>query len=256
MCNVSVAPFHLRRLLFRRRARAIFRCPDKISARSVSGQFIVIGADGNFAAGRFASRRHQHRFCPARTRAAGRFRRTHQAIALARIGIKPDAPWRGKIFLALHPAQSLDEDVKIVTTPSTGGWSYQVRLPDVLSRARFTRALVSVLLLEFANRNAQSHSAEIPAWLADGLSQQLLSENSSEIILSSPDKIINGLPLNPMVINERGFDPLAGARRVLQKFPALTFEQLSWPTGAQLSGDGRRRLSRQRPVVRQRICSV
>ena len=166
--------------------------------------------------------------------------------------LKPDAPWRGKIFLALHPAQSLDENVTIVSTPSANGWNYQVELPDVLPRTRFARALISTLLLEFANRSAQSHSAEIPAWLADGLSQQLLADNSSEIILSSPDKLINGLAQNRMVATESGIDPLAGARRVLRNSPALTFDQLSWPTDAQLMRRRRRRVSRQRAVVCER----
>jgi hypothetical protein len=112
-----------------------------------------------------------------------------------------------------------------------------VQLPDVLSRSRFIRALVSTLLLEFANRNAQSHSAEIPAWLADGLSQQLQAENFSEIILSSPDKMMNGLAQNRTVATQSGLDPLAGARETLRNYPTLTFQQLSWPTGAQRSGN-------------------
>ena len=49
--------------------------------------------------------------------------------------------------------------------------------------------------------------------------------------------MVNGLPVTRTSATERGLDPLAGARRVLQQFPPLTFEQLSWPTDAQLSGD-------------------
>jgi hypothetical protein len=137
----------------------------------------------------------------------------------------------------LHPAQSLDEEVTISSMLSADGWSYQVQLPDILSRSHFTRALVSTLLLEFADRNAQSHFAEIPAWLVDGLSQQLQAENSSEIILSSPDKIMNGLVQNRTVATQSGLDPLAGARETLRNYPALTFQQLSWPTTTQCFGD-------------------
>jgi hypothetical protein len=147
--------------------------------------------------------------------------------------------WRGQIFLTLHPARSLDEDVAVISTPLDGGWNYRVELPDVLSRTRLARALTGVLLLEFANRNAQSHSAEIPAWLNDGLALQLLaagSLGSSEIILSEPHQIVNGLSLTRTDAIEGVFDPLAGARRALQNHPALTFGQLSWPTAAQLSG--------------------
>ena len=106
--------------------------------------------------------------------------------------------------------------------------------------------MVSALLLEYANRGAQSHSAEIPVWLTDGLSQQMLAAGSPETILSAPDKVLNGLPVTQnsdnlavsrLSQNTRGHAPLADARRMLKNSPALTFEQLSWPTDAQLNGD-------------------
>ena len=73
--------------------------------------------------------------------------------------------------------------------------------------------MTGVLLLEFANRNARARSAEIPAWLTDGLSQQLLAADWQEIILSSPAKMVNGLPDSRTVTTARGMDSLAGARR-------------------------------------------
>ncbi|MGH7977490.1 MAG: hypothetical protein ACREC8_12635, partial [Limisphaerales bacterium] len=218
------------------RAQADFSLPGKISAHSVSGQFIVSGADGISALAAspaIATNADFVRLEPALLAVSAE--RIKQSL-WRELKINPNSPWRGRIFLALHPARSLDEGVTIISTPSIGGWSYQALLPDVLPRARFARALVSVLLLEFANRDARAHSAEIPDWLADGLSQQLLAENSSEIILSSPDKIINGLEQTRLVRVEKGIDPLANARRVLRNDSALTFEQLSWPTGAQLKG--------------------
>ena len=147
--------------------------------------------------------------------------------------------WRGQIFLALHPARSLDENVTVVSTPLAGGWNYRVELPDVLSRTRLMRAMAGVLLLEFADRNAGTRPAEIPAWLNDGLALQLLaagSLSSSEIILSPPNHIVNGLSLTRTDAIEGVPDPLADASRTLQNQTALTFGQLSWPTGAQLSG--------------------
>ena len=108
------------------------------------------------------------------------------------LDIDPNAPWRGQIFLALHPAQSADENVAIVSERFAGDWNYQVRLPDVLPRTRFARAMTGVLLLEFANRNARARCAEIPAWLTDGLSRQLLADDWQELILSSPAKRVSG----------------------------------------------------------------
>ncbi|MGA2029895.1 MAG: hypothetical protein ABSG87_07460 [Verrucomicrobiota bacterium] len=142
--------------------------------------------------------------------------------------------WRGEIFLALHPAQSLDENVTIVSERSPNGWNYHVALPDILTRDRFMRTMTSVVLLEYANRNANTHSAEIPAWLTDGLSQQRLVSGTSEIILSSPNSIVNSLQQNSTIMNEHGMDPLSDAKRVLDGNLPLTFEQLNWPTEAQL----------------------
>ena len=75
--------------------------------------------------------------------------------------------------------------------PTAG--NYRVTLPDILPRTRFLRALTGVMLLEFANRGAGARSAEIPAWLTDGLSQQLLATGTVAMVLSSPGKVVNGV---------------------------------------------------------------
>ena len=211
-----------------------------ITTHSVSGQFVVSGVPSRpgesplAAAPEIATNASFVRLQPALLAVSAE--RIRESLR-RELDIPPNAPWRGKIFLALHPAQSLDEDVTIVSEPFAGGWNYHVALPDVLSRARFARAMTGVLLLELANRAAAAPaSAEIPAWLIDGLSQPLLAPGMSETILSSPDKKVNGLPVSRTMATQHGLDPLAGARRVLRDYPALTFGQLSWPADAQLSG--------------------
>ena len=164
------------------------------------------------------------------------------------LGIAPNAPWQGKVFLVLHPAQSLDENVTIVSQPFLSGWNYQVQLPDVLPRTRFLRAMTGVLLLEWANHNASGgRAAEIPAWLADGLAQQLSDPGSPGVVLSTPGRLVDGMPQNRAVTPQRGLDTLAGARRVLSDHAALTFDQLAWPSEDQLAGrdDGVYRASAQ-----------
>jgi hypothetical protein len=226
-------------------ARAQTSFPDTSSARSVSGQFIVTGVPSHLAGSRLAAMPEIAtntdfvRLEPALLAVSAERIKESLRRELNREFKNPgvNAPPHGKIFLVLHPAQSTDEDVTIVSQRSPGGWDYQVRLPDVLSRTRYLRAMTGVLLLEFANRDpAQRDSAEIPAWLTDGLSQELLAAAWQEIILSSPDKVVNGLPVSRTVTTTRGMDSLAGARRVLRDHAVLTFEQLSWPTDAQLSG--------------------
>jgi hypothetical protein len=214
--------------------QAEFSLPKTELARGVSGQFIVTSASplsSLAATPRIVADTNFVRLEPSLLAiSAERIKET------LRRELGSDNQWRGKIFLVLHPAQSPNEEVTIVSERFANGWNYHVSMPDVLSRTRFVRAMVSVVLLEFANRNASTRSAEIPEWLADGLSQQLLAADGRKIVLSSPSRVVNGLPQSRIVESQRGMDFLADARRVLRDYPTLTFEQLSWPTGAQLAG--------------------
>jgi hypothetical protein len=222
-------------LIFQLPARAQSPLSGLISTRSVSGQFIVVGPKQiSPIANSFAFRTNSEliRLDPALLAISAE--RIKESL-WRELGINNQ--WRGQIFLALHPAHSTDENVTIVSTKFSGGWDYHVELPDILSRTRFMRALAGVTLLEFADRNADARAAEIPAWLVDGLSQQLLAPGDSETILSSPDNTINGFAENRTVTTRRGLDPLAGARNILKNSTALTFDQLSWPDDDQLFGD-------------------
>jgi hypothetical protein len=216
--------------------RAQFQSPGTITTRSVSGQFIVTGESRISPLGTLPDVADDTNFVRLEPALLAVSAERIKSLLWQELDVDPAAQWRGQIFLVLHPAQSLDENVTIISTPFINGWNYRVELPDVLPCSRFVRALTGVLLLEFANRDAGASLAETPSWLTDGLSQQLLAVGSSEIVLSSPNKIVNNLPVTRTDINERGFDPLAGARRTLQNQPALTFDQLSWPHDAQLSG--------------------
>ena len=201
-------------------ARAQSPLLDPTSTRSsVSGQFIVVGAKPASPSVRSSD---------AATN-AGLVRLEPALLAVSaervkkplwrQLGIDPMTPWRGRIILALHPASSPDENVTIISTRFAGVWNYRVELPDVLSRTRLTRALTGAVLLELANRdNSGDHSAEIPAWLTEGLAQQLLAD-APEMIVSPPDTLVNGLPENRIIDVERGVDALAKSRPVLQTTP-------------------------------------
>jgi hypothetical protein len=225
-------------VLFLTKARAQFSPPDGTATHSISGQFIIMGGPVSSLASSpaIANDASLVRLEPAllsisAERIKGLLRRE--------LGISPDAPWQGKIYLVLHPAVSTDEDVTIVSQPfADGEWSYRVQLPDVLSQTRFLRAITGVLLLEMANRNAAGgRSAEIPAWLTDGLALEPPAAASPELILSTPPKVEDGLPVSRTVETQRGLDSLANVHHVLRDQGTLTFQQLSWPTDAQAAGD-------------------
>jgi hypothetical protein len=211
-----------------------------VTTRSVSGQFIISGTGGSRLAATpaVATNADFIRLEPAPLAvSAERIREAlHRELNPESWGLNPVTPPRAKIYLVLHPARSTDETVTVVSRHSAGGWDYQVRLPDVLPRIRFVRALTGVLLLQDANRDDRERSAEIPAWLIDGLSEKLLAAEGPKIVLSPPARLVTGRADSRTLATIQGLDPLAGPRRMLRGQTPLTFAQLSWPTATQLAG--------------------
>lgn len=154
------------------------------------------------------------------------------------LGLSPTAPWTGKIFVTLYSARSVDDRVVIAPTPFLKSWNCALELPDLINSNRYARALSAVLLLELANRRTPvtARSAELPAWLVDGLAREVVESDEAPSILSTPTKVVNEHLQSSLESNKRGLDPLAAARQALQKSPALTFDQLSWPNDAQMNG--------------------
>jgi len=223
-------------LLAAARGQSVFSAP--VATSSVSGQFIVSSASEDrpyFRRPDVGTNVSVLRLEPSLLAVSAEH---FKAVLWREIGLAPGSSWSGKIFLALHPAHALDEPVLLTTQPFVRSWNYRVELPDLISRTRCARAFSAVLLLELANRNVpiDGRSATLPNWLVDGLARQVLRVEETQVILSSPTKVENDITLTRFNEQRRGLDPLAEVRRVLQSAPALTFEQLSWPTAAQVDG--------------------
>lgn len=137
--------------------------------------------------------------------------------------------WQGKIFLSLYPTEKAGQPITIVSERLKNGWQYGIEMPALIERDRYVRAIVQTLLLEMANRAADMRSAEIPAWLTEGLTQQLLSANDIEIVLTAPTG--NGALLSLMATNRsaRRDTPVQQAHNKLEGQPPLSFDALSWP---------------------------
>ena len=95
-----------------------------------------------------------------------------------------------------------------------------------------------MLLLELANRQIprRDRSAEIPAWLVDGMAQEVLGAASDSVLFSLPVAEDERPPIAGGSHKERGVDSLAATRHLVQGGQPLTFDQLSWPTYEQMSG--------------------
>lgn len=138
-------------------------------------------------------------------------------------------PFRGRIYLTLTATESLDTEFTISSDRFRDGWAYKVDLPDLVNRDRYLQTLVHIVLLELANRGSGPYSAEIPPWLEAGLVRQLHDSKGTEIMLSPPQKEVNGVTLfsTNLVIKKEA--PTEFARQELRAQLPLTFDQLSWP---------------------------
>ena len=145
--------------------------------------------------------------------------------------------WQHKVFISLHVVTPRTGDrISISVDRAPSGWSYRVTLPDQISKERYLRAMTQLILLELANRSATVRSAEIPSWLSDGLAFHLLANNSDELVLTPPRQNIGGVFLSSISPEKQQVSSLERAHKTLLGEMPLTFEELSWPTGAQLEG--------------------
>jgi hypothetical protein len=146
-------------------------------------------------------------------------------------------PAGDRVHLVLHPAQSGDDQIAITSEHFRDSWQYRVDLPDAADRTRYVRAMVQVILLEFANRGAEERPAEIPLWLVEGLTRQMLASDGAEIIVPPPRRNVNGIILTSLSINARKERPLDAARIQLRGHEQMTFQDLSWPRDDALTGE-------------------
>lgn len=151
------------------------------------------------------------------------------------LGLAP--PWAGKVFLRLYPASSDEDPITIDSEQFRDGWQYRVSLPAIANRQRYVRAIVTVLLMEAANRRAAEHSAEVPAWLREGLGREIWAADEREVILPPPQISSAGFRMTTMLVNARKQNPLEQAHRELCAATPLNFQQLSWPATDEQAGE-------------------
>lgn len=137
-------------------------------------------------------------------------------------------PWESKVFLRLRPAETAD-DVPVVSSERfRTTWQYAVDIPEVVEKWRYVRGISHVVLLEYASRGSAS-SAELPAWLVEGVCTYLMLSGENELVISRPEYARDGNALATRVVQARREHPLKVAQETLSRRPASTFQELSWP---------------------------
>jgi hypothetical protein len=125
--------------------------------------------------------------------------------------------YRDKIHIILIERPRPDQLIGMISTSYTDGWKYEVIIPARVESTKFAKAIVQALLLELANRNS-SRSAELPSWLIEGLTQEIISAALPTYVLGQ--KVVTREIL--------GFDQLISARSYFKTNSCLTFQQLSF----------------------------
>ncbi len=137
--------------------------------------------------------------------------------------------WQGRVNLLINPGLDKEKQPRLMANHHLDGWSYDLELPKTISPRLLVRWLMQTLFLEMANRRAGSQSAEIPFWLVEGMGAQLQSFNLPTIILQ-PGEQMSG--------NRVKLEGLDKVREQLRSHAPLSFQELSWPTEADMAGDG------------------
>ncbi len=137
--------------------------------------------------------------------------------------------WRGKIFFILHPTTPGTTPVFVQNIRFTDAWQYQVDLHDRLDPTQMARTVVQVLLQEMANRKAGSRAAELPVWLVEGLTAQVLMGGGPTLVPQ---------PRTRQTYESIAPDTFQAARAVLMKQMPYSFSDLSLPSTQQVSGEG------------------
>lgn len=89
---------------------------------------------------------------------------------------------REKINLHILDESTPQGAIGIVSTLFTDGWNYRVAIPPVADQTRLVKALIQVILVEYANRSGQ-RGAEIPAWVVEGLAQELFHSVGPKLVV-------------------------------------------------------------------------
>jgi len=202
------------------------------SARSLSGQFLVTAPPASRVPPA-ASDPNVIRLEPALVAVSAE--RIKQAVWRE---LEYNGTWEQKVIILIRRARTADETVTIITDRSNGQWSYRLEMPDTLTRERYLRALVQVVLLELSNRSARDKTAEIPVWLTEGITFDLLCNQSTELILTPPQQTVNGISVARAQAQYQRVSSLEKAHKILVGTTPLTFDQLSWPVPNQAEGKG------------------
>ncbi len=136
--------------------------------------------------------------------------------------------------IRIHLSSKLIDQEPFVTLPTrfNNGWGFRVMLYPKIRKDRWIRNLVHVLLLDLINRAGTERMFDPPAWLIDGVWQEMLQTSLVDPSLSLEDVVAPGQFSDPgmrfrtWVYNE---DATHMAKLTLKTLEPLSLESLLMP---------------------------
>ena len=153
---------------------------------------------------------------------------------LQRLQLPQHQKWTGAVQLNILPGTP--QHAVAFTRQSLGGrWRYRLDLPEVMTPAALTRAIVAVQLEEYAARGA-SAAVLPPPWLAEGTTE-LLMQSTGPVLFAAFQHGAGGV-LNFQFPN----DPMARSRAVILSGQSISFLNLTLPPAEWKTPVGRAQL--------------
>lgn len=117
------------------------------------------------------------------------------------------------VFDLAPPGQAIG----LLTQVHPDGFQYKLAIPGQVEGQKLMKALVQVLLLEYAN-GGHRRSAELPNWLVEGMLRQI----QTAVV---PTYVVNR---KPITIEKSGYDRLGETRQYLATNAPMTLQDLSF----------------------------
>jgi len=90
---------------------------------------------------------------------------------------------RSPIHIVIIDSAGADSLVRIVGSRFADGWKYEMAVPRVTEESRLVKGFIDTLILQYANRGSE-RSAELPAWVTEGLAEQLYFSIGPSFVIS------------------------------------------------------------------------
>lgn len=134
---------------------------------------------------------------------------------------------QGRVYVRLHAGPPTAE---IILKPIrfSQGWQYELTLPTRVDRTRLVTAVTHTMLQEMANRSSGGRVVNLPQWLVEGLTAQVLIAGGPALV---PSRAACWWSRRRRVI-------ISPSRAHLRQHGALSFSDMNLPSNAQLVGAG------------------